>query len=211
MKKVIPAMCIGFLICFVLSAYMDSTERALAEGLIRLHVVANSDSDADQELKLLVRDRILKEWGGVFSEKENIDAVKSEIADNLDLIKETAEDEIRKNGYDYKVDVSYGTENFPRKEYGGITLPAGEYRALKVNIGSAQGKNWWCVLFPPLCFVDETCVNVSEASVSALKSNLGDDTYKMVSSEDVTVELRLKSYELWQKGKQMLLSIGENN
>lgn len=201
MKKIIPALCIGFLMCYVLNAYMDNTEAALATGVIRLHVVANSDSDEDQALKLKVRDRILHECGGEFSASNNIDAVSADISTNLQYIREIAEDEIAKNGYDYPVDVSFGTEYFPRKNYGDITFPEGDYRALKVVIGQGSGQNWWCVLFPPLCFVDEACVSVDAQSQDYLKEQLGDDTYDMVTGG---VEFKLKSYELWQSGKALV-------
>lgn len=203
MKKSVFALCICLVICFFVSAYMESTEAALAEGVIRLHVVANSDSFEDQQLKLRVRDRILEEFGGNFS-AEGIDTVKEEIVNNLEHIKQIAEDEIRKNGYDYTADASFGNSVFPRKEYGNITLPAGEYQALRVNIGNASGKNWWCVLFPPLCFVDEACVSVGNETDKMLENQLGKQTYEMVSSQGVDVEFRLKSYELWQKSKRML-------
>ncbi len=201
MKKIIPALCIGFLLCFVLNAYMDNTKTALANGVIRLHVVANSDSKADQALKLKVRDRILLECGGEFSTSNNIDAVSADICTSLSYIKKIAEDEIVKNGYDYAVDVSYGTQSFPRKSYGDITFPEGEYQALKVVIGQGNGKNWWCVLFPPLCFVDEACVSVDTQSQDYLKNQLGKSTYSMVTDG---VEFKLKSYELWQSGKELV-------
>ena len=203
MKKIIPALCIGFCLCFVVSAYMDSTQAALSQGVIRLHVVANSDSREDQELKLKVRDRILAECGAMFDNAKSLDVVKADICNNMDYISKIASDEIAKNGYNYTVDISFGTSEFPKKEYGNITLPAGDYQALKVNIGNAAGKNWWCVLFPPLCFVDEACVSVSPESNTMLKNQLGADTYNMVcdSSE---IEFKLKSYELWQTGKNAL-------
>ena len=209
MKKTIAALCIGFFLCFLLSAYMDSTQAALSKGVVRLHVVANSDSEDDQRLKLKVRDRILTECGDILGEGESIDAVSADICNNMDYIERIALDEIRKNGYNYNVEVEFGTETFPRKEYANITLPQGEYQALKVNIGTASGKNWWCVLFPPLCFVDEACVSVSDDSQRILKEQLGDIAYNMVTDSG-NVELRLKSYELWQKGKLILTNYFAN-
>lgn len=209
MKKIITALCIGFFLCFLLSAYMDSTQAALSQGVVRLHVVANSDSEDDQQLKLKVRDRILKECGDILGEGESIDAVRADICNNMDYIQQIALDEIRKNGYNYSVEVDFGSEFFPRKEYGNITLPQGEYQALKVNIGDASGKNWWCVLFPPLCFVDEACVSVSDDSQRILKEQLGDIAYSMVTDNN-NVEFRLKSYELWQQGKVILTNYFAN-
>ena len=204
MKKSIPALCIGFFLCFFVSAYMDATEAALADGVIRLHVIANSDSEQDQALKLKVRDRILKECGPLLSDGKKIDTIRSDVVSNLDYIKQIAMEELSLYGCDYSVDVSFGMADFPRKDYGSITLPAGEYQALRVMIGNASGKNWWCVLFPPLCFVDETCVGASIESNTLLKNNLGNSTYDMVTSDGACVELRMKTYELWQQGKNML-------
>lgn len=209
MKKIITALCIGFSLCFLLSAYMDSTQAALSQGVVRLHVVANSDSEADQKLKLKVRDRILSECGAILGEGQSVDAVSADICNNMDYIRQIAQDEIEKNGYEYDVSVYFGTGDFPRKEYGNITLPEGEYQALKVNIGDASGKNWWCVLFPPLCFVDEACVSVSDDSQQILRQQLGDSVYNMVT-DDGNIEFRLKTYELWQKGKIMLTNYFAN-
>lgn len=206
MKKTISALCIGFFLCYLLSAYMDSTKTALAEGVIRLHVIANSDSEQDQALKLKVRDEILVQCGAFFSENKKIDTVRSDIVTNLDYIEQIAKKEIEKNGFDYDVDVSFGMSEFPRKEYGSVTLPAGEYQALRVKIGEASGKNWWCVMFPPLCFVDETCVSISDESNLALKSQLGTKTYDMVTSTGASTRFRMKTYELWQEGKSRLSS-----
>ena len=203
MKKIIPALCIGFCLCFILSAYMESTQAALSQGVIRLHVVANSDTDADQQLKLKVRDRILEECSSILGGINTIDAVTVDICNNIDFIKKIALDEIKKNGYDYPIEISFGTSYFPKKKYGNITLPEGDYQALKVKIGNATGKNWWCVLFPPLCFVDEACVSVSDDSQRILKQQLGNSTYDMIAGNN-NIEYRLKSYELWQTGKSVI-------
>ena len=203
MKKIIPAISISFLLCFIISAYMDTTEAALSQGLIRLHVVANSDETSDQALKIRVRDRILKECESL-SDCKNLDMVKVDLCQNLDYINEIAKDEIQKNGYDYDVTSTYELCEFPTKEYGNITLPAGQYQALNIRIGKAQGKNWWCVLFPPLCFVDEACVSVSDESNAFLKNQLGENVYQMVTSDSMGVEFKLKSYEIWNSGKNKL-------
>lgn len=206
MKKILSGLIVGFVLCFIFSTYMDATKTALAEGVIRLHVVANSDSKADQELKLKVRDRILDECGVFFKDGKNIDTVRGDICGNLKYIEGIAKNEIEKNGYDYDVNVSFQMTEFPRKEYGNITLPAGEYQALKVDIGSGEGKNWWCVLFPPLCFVDETCVSVSKESNDLLNSALGESAYSMITADGSGVEFRMKTYELWQYGKNRIAS-----
>ena len=205
MKKIIGAICIGFLCTLIMGYRFDATEAALAESVIRLHVLANSDSAEDQALKLKVRDRVIEEIDGIFTDSENVVGAKSKIEGNIDFIKDIAKDEIRKNGYDYDVNVSLGMSDFPTKEYGNIILPAGSYEALKIEIGSAKGKNWWCVLFPPLCFVDETCVTPSSEAMDKIEESLGEDGKEFVSKDkSSSVEFRFKTYEMWQNGKQRI-------
>ena len=124
------------------------------ESLIRLHVVANSDSGADQALKLKVRDEIVKAVGPAFAVASDVDGAKKIAADNIELIKEAACQTVEAEGRDYEVDVKVGRTAFPTKSYGSFILPAGDYDAVRVTIGRGDGANWWCVLFPPLCFVD---------------------------------------------------------
>jgi stage II sporulation protein R len=131
-----------------------SNEMDIKKEVIRFHVIANSDSPEDQELKLKVRDEILSEVGEKFGDSSSIEESRSIIEKNMKGIKHIAEEEIKRQGKDYGVRVILGKDTFPTKSYGKLTLPAGEYEALKVIIGEGRGKNWWCVMFPPLCFVD---------------------------------------------------------
>lgn len=124
------------------------------EGLIRLHVVANSDNTADQDLKRKVRDAIIRNATPAFVGAENIDAARVIARNNLNTIQEIACREIKAEGKEYPVKVELDSFAFPTKHYGPFVLPAGDYEAVRVVIGSGGGANWWCVLFPPLCFVD---------------------------------------------------------
>ncbi len=205
MKKIIGALCIGFLCTLILSSGFDATEAALAQSVIRLHVIANSDSAEDQALKLKVRDRIISEAKGIFDETDSVSCAREQIEDSIEELRKTAMDEVRQNGYDYDVRVSLGMSNFPTKEYGNIILPAGSYEALKIEIGEAEGKNWWCVLFPPLCFVDETCVTPTSEAMDKIGEALGDEGREFVSKDKSSdVEFKFKAYEVWQSGKQMV-------
>lgn len=123
---------------------------------IRLHVVANSDSLFDQDLKRKVRDAIVQDVAPVFLAIDDIASARDIARNNLDLIQETAEREVRSAGKEYPVRVELACFPFPTKHYGAFILPAGEYEAVRVVIGAGGGTNWWCVLFPPLCFVDLT-------------------------------------------------------
>ncbi|MBQ8588148.1 MAG: stage II sporulation protein R [Clostridia bacterium] len=192
MKKLVLAICVGFCIAASVICTVNQTEDALANGVIRLHIRANSNSEEDQALKLKVRDRLLSESKKMMKNDMSIDEVRSYARENLAVIRAIAVDEIRKNGYDYDVNVNYGKSEFPVKTYGDMTLPAGTYEALVVEIGASEGENWWCVMFPPLCFVDEACVG-PEAPEMLIES-LGEDTYDMVSNDKI--QIKFKVYEL---------------
>lgn len=205
MKKAVLAFLIGCVVTYAASAYTDQVETSLAQGIIRLHVIANSDSEADQQLKYKVRDRIVAETGALFADCQTIGASRTELCKHLDRIEQIAQEEVYANGYDYPVTVEFGDSEFPTKVYGNVTLPAGTYEALKVNIGSAQGQNWWCVLFPPLCFVDEATAEMPEESEQQLKDGMGETEYEMVTKTDeLPVEVRFKAYEMWQAGQMKL-------
>lgn len=208
MKKIVLTVCTAFFVSVSLMCNMQRTEAALTGGVIRLHVRANSDSADDQALKLKVRDRIIADTGKIFANETSIADARDAVGKNLEKIKKSAEDEIRKNGYNYPVRVSFGKSDFPQKIYNDITMPAGTYEALIVEIGSGEGQNWWCVLFPPLCFTGETCSAVSDKSKDILISNLGEDTYKMIKSgKEPDVKIKFKIYEVFESGKNKVRTI----
>lgn len=123
----------------------------ISNKVFRLHIIANSDSFEDQELKLKVRDKILRDFGSEFFEIKDLISAEKITKENLDLIKNLAKDEILKNGYSYSVDVNMVRMKFNTRVYEEVTLPAGYYDALRITIGEGKGKNWWCVMFPPMC------------------------------------------------------------
>jgi len=131
-------------------------EIPIEDEVIRFHVRANSDTDEDQELKLKVRDKLLEEVGYKFDDSTSLEESRAIIRDNLLKIEEVSEEVIRENGFDYDVDVFFGMDYFPVRKYGNMVFPQGEYETLIVSIGQGRGQNWWCVMFPPLCFVDIT-------------------------------------------------------
>ena len=141
------------------SAVTSRVETAYnTHNLIRLHVVANSDQPADQKVKLEVRDAILKASGELFGARNQAPSPPDEVArilkENLPLFKRIAENVLRAGGYDYPVNVEFGTFSFPERTYGPLVLPAGDYQALRIVLGEGKGANWWCILFPPLCYLD---------------------------------------------------------
>jgi len=205
MNRVLLALFIGILCTVLVSHYSNSVQADLAHNLIRFHVVANSDSPEDQELKLKVRDRIIREMKEQFDDSGNIDATKEKIHRQLKYIEEIAQDEVRKHGKDYPVKADLGIYPFPTKVYGDVTLPAGNYEALRVVIGEGSGANWWCVLFPPLCFVDATHGKLPESSKAQLKGVLTEEEYEIITSADpdseIPVQIKFKIVEWWQKSK----------
>ncbi len=178
-------------------SYANTVSNQIANGVFRLHVIANSDSDEDQNLKYIVRDAILShinEIGKTASSKE-------ELVNMLDLtdIQNIAKQTILNHGYDYDVSVEIGNFSFPTKTYGDISLPAGFYDALRVKIGSANGHNWWCVMFPPLCFVDVSSGIVPAESKESLQSSMDTEEYQLISNQDNNeIKFKFKLVELLQ-------------
>lgn len=208
MKKIILTLCAGFFISVSLICSMQRTEAALTGGVLRLHVRANSDSAEDQALKLKVRDRIISDSRELFADETSISNARTLVSENLEKIKASAQDEVEKNGFDYPVSISFGKSDFPEKIYNNITMPAGTYEALIVDIGSGKGRNWWCVLFPPLCFVNETCTEISGKSEDILIDNLGKDAYELIKEgKEPSVKIRFKLYELWEDGKNKIRTV----
>lgn len=205
MKKLMISLCLGLIITFVVSSHFESVESALSSSVVRLHVIAESNRKEDQDLKLKVRDAVIKNTKDIFTDDDSIFAAKQDIINNLDNIKKIAEDEIKKNGYNYDVNVKFGKSDFPTKTYNDITLPAGSYDALKIEIGNAKGKNWWCVMFPPLCFVDGSSGELDENGKTFLKEKLTDEEYNLVLTEKrLPIKVEFKLYEIWQNGKQTI-------
>ena len=126
------------------------------DKIIRFHIRANSDREEDQSLKLKIRDEILKEMGDQFKGTVDLDESRKIIVENMQTMKTITEDVIQKEGEDYSVDVTLGQDNFPTRKYGNLVFPAGDYETLLITLGEGSGQNWWCVMFPPLCFVDIT-------------------------------------------------------
>ena len=135
--------------------FMESKE-GYKDEIIRFHIRANSDREEDQELKLKIRDEILKEMGDKFKGTVDLDKSREIIVANMEAMKTITEDVIQREGEDYSVDITLGQDNFPTRKYGNLVYPAGDYETLLITLGEGSGQNWWCVMFPPLCFVDIT-------------------------------------------------------
>ena len=192
------ALLVGVAAALLAGVWLDREQAALSDKVIRLHVVANSDTAADQALKLWVRDRILEEAAGYFQAGQTVEEAAAELTEYLPTLAEAGAQVVREAGYDYPVRVELEDTQFPTKEYDGFTLPAGEYLALRVLIGEAKGQNWWCVVFPPLC----TTASV-EVPASALEAGLSEEEVRLITEENTGYVLKFKAVEWWQQAKQM--------
>lgn len=155
-------------------------QQGIAGEVFRLHVIANSDTEKDQELKLKVKTRIVEYLKEILGEDAGLEETKEAVLTHLTEIEQEAENIIEEQGFDYPVEVVVEKTYFPEKTYGDCTFPAGEYEALKVKIGSAKGQNWWCVLYPSLCFLDDTYGIVTEVKKEDLKEVLTAEEFQEI-------------------------------
>ena len=153
-KCVIALVLVLFMGLLLVYTYAGDGCRNDHEGILRLHVIANSNKAGDQALKLKVRDAVI-EYMADQKDLKTVDETRKYLKENKKRLQRIAEGVIAAQGYDYPADVELGVRYIPQKTYGDITFPAGNYEALNITIGSGQGENWWCVLFPPLCLLDE--------------------------------------------------------
>lgn len=183
--------------CYInTSAKADtSIQEGIASKVLRFHVIANSDSEEDQNLKLTVKEALVNNLTPQLKDINDINEVKAIVTEQLDTIRTIAENIIRQQGYDYSVTVSLEKCYFPLKIYGNYAFPPGYYEALRVRIGNAEGRNWWCVMFPPLCFVDETYSIVDENSKEKLLTLLSDEEYDSLISGKTPVKVKFKLVE----------------
>jgi stage II sporulation protein R len=154
----------------------------LAKRVFRFHVLANSDSSEDQSLKMQVKEAVIAYMKRELPKSESMEQTKNWAKSNTGEIVELAERVVEENGYDYSVKAEVTTCDFPKKTYGDITFPKGEYEALRIEIGESKGQNWWCVLYPNLCFIDAVHAVVPDEGKEDLKKVLEEDTYEMVTA-----------------------------
>ena len=185
MKKI--CVLVGILFSLIVTGILvnvkqSEMQKELAQQVFRFHVLANSDSAKDQELKMKVKEAVLAYMKQELGHSDSVDETKQWANDNLGQLEEVAGQVIAGEGYDYAVSAQVTMCDFPDKTYGDITFPAGEYEALRVEIGEADGQNWWCVLFPNLCFMDAVHAVVPEEGKQELKDVLEEDTYEMITA-----------------------------
>lgn len=193
-NKLKISVCISLIISILFSIYsFAKTSDKIRGQVLRLHVIANSDSDADQALKLAVRDTVLEEGEEIFDGSVNVENAVEKITPKLKQIEETAERVVKENGFDYNVTATIKTEYFTTRTYENVTLPAGKYLALRIVIGEGSGHNWWCVMFPPMCLP-------AAEKKDALETVLNDEEIKLVE-KNPKYEMRFKIIEIYENLK----------
>ena len=200
MNKTIKIFVPIFLFLLLIGAYTApfiQTSERISEDVFRLHILANSDEESDQQLKLKVRDAVLEKGQEIFLNCSSLDEIISTCRDNIELFSDTAKECIVENGYDYGVNVYVDKEWFNTREYEEITLPSGIYNALKIEIGEAQGHNWWCVMFPAIC--------LSAVSDSEINEILDDEEVDLINSNQ-KYEIRFKIVEIYERIKNSIFS-----
>lgn len=186
------ALMFGVLIAVVAGSWLGREQRELADSVIRFHVIANSDSEADQALKLAVRDRVLEEAEGLYPEGATLEQAQAALEGHLNTLAAAGRAVVEEQGYDYPVSARLEDCWFPTKEYEDFALPAGNYTALRVTIGEGKGQNWWCVAFPPLCLgaASETVDQALEAGYFT------PDQGALVTGDGEQYVLKFKAMEL---------------
>ena len=167
----------------------ESTCNELQKDVLRLHILANSDTETDQQMKLKVRDEVIKKISPLYNDVEEKSDAIAITKDNLPLIETIAESVIESYGADYNVEASVTHKYFDTRYYEDFTMPAGMYDTLQIKIGEAKGKNWWCVMYPTLC--------VGASSKISMKDDLSDEEYKVITIDDI--EYKFKIVECFEK------------
>ncbi len=192
MKKYIVeiSLALGLCVSLITGALALETQRDISCKLIRLHIIANSDSRDDQALKLAVRDEILKMVEKFTKDCKDTEDAERVVFENLDILQKCADEVIAKNGFIYRSRAEISDVYFPTKVYDGFSLPAGKYRALRIHLGEGHGKNWWCVLFPPVC------VSAAEAETEFSKNGFTEDELSLVTSDAPQYKFKFKLLEI---------------
>ena len=199
-QKILIMFCVLFICVAVCDVLPVHGEEKIYDSVVRLHVLANSDSEADQALKLKVRDAILAHTSPKVIDSKSREEAISILQGELEEIKRIAREVVASEGYSYTVDVTLTIEEYPTRNYESMSFPSGEYVSLRVLIGEAAGQNWWCVLFPPLCLSSATEKIKNEEAFIAV--GLNSDQYKIITETDgTTYYLRFKLLEALENVK----------
>jgi stage II sporulation protein R len=182
------AFCLAFVFLLSIDCMIPRDEGKIYDSVIRLHILANSDTEIDQSLKLKVRDAIIAESNGLFEDSEPDKLPLDQMNELGEKFATIANRVIRENGFNYTAAAEWGKESYPTREYDGITFPSGEYYSLRINLGNAEGQNWWCVLFPPLC------TNASTAKENLNSMGISKSGTKVYTSKKYVIRFKILEY-----------------
>jgi len=213
------AIICGFTITTVITLAGERYSRGVTDELsthfIRFHLIANSDTVEDQQMKEHIKDSVLAYMSPLLKESESIEETRKIIRDESSNIEDIALDVIKQWGKEYNVNIVLEKADFPTKQYGDISLPAGKYEACRIIIGEGQGKNWWCVMFPPLCYVDVASGIVPKDQKEKLKDTISQEEYDLItkststSKEDMPIKFKFKIVELFNEKQFNLARLNE--
>lgn len=184
---------IALIITMVLSNFTVFAKECnnIRKNVLRLHIIANSDSEFDQSVKLKIRDQILLESGDIFGDSKDITVAKENVTNNIEKIESIANKVLSENGVSMVATATVCNMFFNTKKYEKFTMPAGKYDALRITIGEAKGKNWWCVLYPALC--------IPAASENTIDEAFSPEEQEVVTSQKPEYEIKFASVEIWEK------------
>lgn len=175
-------------------------EAKIYDTVVRLHVLANSDSEQDQALKLQVRDEVLRVTGPMLKDCKSRDEAVAVLQEHGDEIRDAAQAVVKAQGYDYPVSILLGEEQYPTRNYENCCFPGGTYVSMRVCIGEAEGQNWWCVLFPPLCLGAASAQDGDSNEDAFISVGLTGEQYKVITETDnVKYRIRFKVLEAVQE------------
>lgn len=195
-KRIELSVAFGLICALLLSvSHFSAACDDLRQNVLRLHIIANSDSDADQSLKLKIRDEILKETGDLFLNCNDLENAEKTVKENLNSFSDIANRVIEKNGFNYTATASFGKSDFSTRYYDDFTLPAGEYNSLIITLGEGEGKNWWCVVYPTVC--------ISAATKGDLKDTVRAESAQIAKGGKRYV-MRFKTVEIYEKIKNYI-------
>lgn len=202
MKFKLVFLLILITLCTVFWIYKsESTVNDISQNIVRLHIIANSNSEKDQKIKYDVRDSLLENV-----REKNLSSDYKYFVSNLSKAELIADEVISEYGCNYKSKAVTGKFYFPTKKYENIILPAGEYEAVRIVLGDGLGENWWCVMYPPLCFTNKICGELGEKEIEQLKKAMSEESFELINSGDekVTIKPAFKFVELWHELKNKI-------
>ncbi len=194
-KNIEIAVAFGLICAVLLSmAHFDAVCDDLRTNVLRLHIIANSDSTADQQVKLKVRDAVISCAENIFSDSDNLEQAQTAAQDNIEIFSRVAMTTLQENGFDYKAVAKIGDSDFETREYDDFTLPSGTYRSLIITLGEGKGKNWWCVVFPSIC--------LPAAGERSLKDTASDESAETAENPKKYV-IKFKTVEIYEQIKRL--------